>query len=234
MINTDAIQSSHFFARLAGLFYCIFTLCGLIKNFALNTQLTPHHTPFREGVFLNEIQFRLGIGLEALMFVATLIASYAFYQVFSYRYKAAAQIALCFRLCEVILGGMVVILSMAMLRVTVHSSYITAFGDAQIPTIVRILNSVRMPAYEYSWIFMGIAGVITFQLFYRTRYIPRFWGVWGMFTYASLIFYPLVKILIPNTPKQIMWVMYPGALFELGVGIWLLVFGIRMPERLEV
>lgn len=76
---------------------------------------------------------------------------------------------------------------------------------------------------------MGFAGVITFYLFFKTRYIPRVWSVWGIVTYSSLILYPLAKLLIPDLPREVMFVMFPGALFELGVGLWLLTMGVNIP-----
>jgi hypothetical protein len=45
----------------------------------------------------------------------------------------------------------------------------------------------------------------------------------------SLILYPLAKLLIPDLPREAMIVLFPGALFELGVGIWLLTMGINIP-----
>jgi hypothetical protein len=45
----------------------------------------------------------------------------------------------------------------------------------------------------------------------------------------SLILYPLAKLLIADLPREVMFVLFPGALFELGVGIWLLIVGIKIP-----
>ena len=53
--------------------------------------------------------------------------------------------------------------------------------------------------------------------------------MWGIVTYLSLILYPLATLLIPDLPREVMFVMFPGALFELLVGIWLLTMGINIP-----
>ena len=44
-----------------------------------------------------------------------------------------------------------------------------------------------------------------------------------------MIVYPLAKLLIADLPREVMFVMFPGALFELLVGIWLLTIGIKIP-----
>ena len=222
-----------FYARIAGLSYVVFTVSGLIKNFLLNTKLSAVNEIQTNSIFVNEIYFRFGIGAEILIFLATLMASVAFYIVLKPVNKQLALLALCLRLCEIILGGFVVIVSMTMLTVSVKTYYTEIFDLEQLRMIVAVLSGLRMPAYEYSWIFMGFAGVITFYLFLKSRYIPVFWSVWGIFTYSSLVIYPVAKVLIPDLPKEVMFVMYPGALFELGVGIWLLTIGIKLPSNSE-
>lgn len=180
-------------------------------------------------MFENELHFRLGIAAEMVMFLAVVMASVSFYVVLKSVNKQLMQAALCFRLLEIITGGMAVVASMTMLALSNKTYLLEKFDMEQIHNLVVIVSSFITPAYEYSWIPMGFAGVITFYLFFKTRYIPRAWSVWGMITYTSLIVYPLAKLLIADLPREAMFVLFPGALFELGVGLWLLFKGINIP-----
>ena len=225
-MSTKSEQNlQRFYARLAGLSYVVFTLAGLIKNFLLNTKLSNMSSIQAHNIFENEMHFRIGIAAEIIMFLAVVMASVAFYVVLKPVNKQLSQTALCLRLVEIIIGGVAVVISMAMLVLSNKTYLLDMFNSDQIHTIIVVASSFRMPAYEYSWIFMGFAGVITFYLFYKTRFIPRAWSVWGIATYSSLILYPFAKLLIPDLPREVMFVMFPGALFELGVGIWLLTKG---------
>lgn len=229
-MSTDREQNlQYFYARLAGFSYILFTVAGLVKNFLLNTNLSNTSAIEITSVFENEMHFRLGVLAETIMFLGVVMASVSFYVVLKSVSKQLAQTALCLRLIEIIIGGIAVVISMAMLALSNKTYLLEMFDVEQIRTIVTIASSFRTPAYEYSWISMGFAGVITFYLFFKTRYIPRAWSVWGIFTYVSLILYPLAKLLIPDLPHEIMFVLFPGALFELGVGIWLLTVGIKLP-----
>ncbi len=220
-------QQQMFYAKMAGLSYIIFTLAGFINSFYLNSALSSVELVKANGIFANEMHFRWGIIAETVMFLGVVTASVSFYSVLKYVHKPLAQTALCCRLVEIIIGGMAVVFSIAMLALS-NKAFLTELFDAeQIRTLNAVIASLRFPAYEYSWIFMGVAGIITFYMFFTTRLIPRFWCVWGMITYSSLIIYPLAKILIPDLPREAMFVMFPGALFELGVGIWLLTKGIK-------
>ncbi|MEW6999222.1 DUF4386 domain-containing protein [Colwelliaceae bacterium BS250] len=220
----------YLYARIAGLSYIIFTVAGLVKNFLLNTKMSDISAVQVNSIFENEMHFRLGIVAEIIMFLAVIMASVSFYVVLKSVNKQLAQTALCLRLVEVIIGGIAVVISMAMLALSNKAYLLEMFDLQQLRIIVGVASSFIMPAYEYSWISMGFAGVITFYLFFKTRYIPRIWSVWGIITYLSLILYPLAKLLIPDLPREVMFVMFPGALFELGVGIWLLVMGINIPK----
>ena len=222
-------KKQYLYARIAGFSYVLFTVAGLVKNFLLNTRMSDISAVQASGLFENEMHFRLGIAAEIIMFLGVVMASVSFYVVLKPVNKQLAQTALCLRLVEIIIGGIAVVISMFMLALSNQTYLIDKFDLEQLHTIVVIASSLIMPAYEYSWIFMGFAGVITFYLFYKTRYIPRAWSVWGIITYLSLIMYPLAKLLIPDLPREVMFVMFPGALFELGVGIWLLNVGIKIP-----
>jgi len=219
----------YFYAKLAGLSYIIFTVAGLVKNFLLDTRLSNIGATELTTIFENEMHFRLGVLAETIMFLGVVMASVSFYVVLKPVSKQLAQTALCLRLVEIIIGGIAVVISMAMLALSNKTYLVEMFDLQQIRTLVAVASSFRMPAYEYSWISMGFAGGITFYLFFKSRYIPRAWSVWGIITYMSLILYPLAKLLIVDLPPEIMFVLFPGALFELGVGIWLLIVGIKIP-----
>lgn len=217
------------YARLAGLSYVTFVVCGVVRNFFLNTKLHGVEDIQGKGLFVNELQYRLGMGAETLMFAATLLASFALYEVLKTVNGRRSLLALCFRLCEVIVGSMAVVASMFMLSLATKAQQSAAFKTEQLAAFLTHVSSLRVPAFEYSWIFMGIAGVVSFHLFYQARLMPRWLSAWGVFTYAGLIAYPVAKMLVPDLPRQVMWVIYPGALCELMIGLWLMVRGVAVP-----
>ncbi|MFY0590999.1 DUF4386 domain-containing protein [Roseivirga sp.] len=216
------------YSRLAGLSYIIFTLSGLVKNFVLDTRLS-NAGAIKATLFENELHFRLGIVAETIMFLGVILASVSFYVVLKPINRQLSLMALYLRSVEIIIGGMAVVFSMVMLTLSVKSNLLDIYSSEQLYEFVILASNFRQPAYEYSWIFMGFAGVLTFYLFLKSRIIPRFWSVWGILTYSSLILYPILKILVPDLPRETMFVLFPGALFELGVGIWLLSFGVKIP-----
>ena len=136
------------YARLAGLSYVIFTVAGLVKNFLLNTKLSAISAIPANSIFENEMHFRLGIVAETLMFLGVIMASVSFYVVLKSVNKQLAQTALCLRLVEIIVGGIAVVISMAMLALSSKTYLLEMFDLEQLRTIVAVASNFRVPAYE--------------------------------------------------------------------------------------
>lgn len=214
------------YAKLAGLSYVVFTLAGFTKMF-LNPRLSDLNTLELNGLFQNEMHFRLNIALEVVIFLAVVGATVSFYAITKSISKQLSRTAVCLRLVELIVGGMAVVFGMTMLNIASKPYFLDLLDLEQLRTVLLIVANFVMPAYEYSWISMGFAGIITFYLLYKAQNLPKGLAVWGVVTYTSLIVYPLAKILIPDLPREVMYVMFPGALFELTVGIWLMKNGLK-------
>jgi hypothetical protein len=230
MTIENQYSTQYKYAKIAGFSYVVFTLFGAAKNFFLNTNLSELDDIATSGYFVSSLGFRLGIAAEILMFIFTLIASIAFFIVLKPLNKPLAFVTLGFRLAEVILGCVAVIASMAMLALTVKLHLSSAFEHEQLRQMLLAFSSLRMPAYELSFIFMGVAGNLTFYLFYKHMSIPKAWCFWGFVTYSSMMLYTLVKLAIPDLPREVQLIMLPGALFELTVGVWLVTKGITLKK----
>ena len=69
--------------------------------------------------------------------------------------------------------------------------------------------------------------VLFFSLFFRSRFIPRWLSVWGVFTYLVIGSVAATVILYPALEEKIMLFFLPGALFEWVAAFWLLFAGIN-------
>jgi len=76
-------------------------------------------------------------------------------------------------------------------------------------------------------IIMSAGALMYYILFFKSRFIPRWLSVWGIFTYAVVGMGSIAIILFPALTQWIMYIFLPGALFEFVVGFWLLFGGIN-------
>lgn len=220
-----------FYARMAGLSYLVFCLSGFLMNFLFNRKFTKVEATDVDTIFQNEMHFRMASVAETIIFIAVLVAGVYFYRVCRGINSPLAQIALCCRLVEATIGGVAVLVSTVIITLANSKAMLQVMDIEQLRTLVLIVAHANWPAYEYSFIFMGIAGIITFSLLMKAKYLAKFWCIWGMITYASMIAYSIAKVLFPELPKGAMYVMMPGAIFEVCVSIWLMAIGINFVEK---
>jgi hypothetical protein len=85
-------------------------------------------------------------------------------------------------------------------------------------------------AYDVQMVFYCTGGILFYYLFLKSRYVPRGLSLWGIIV-ASLGFIgELFAIFGYDVP---LYVFLPILPFELTIGIWLMVKGIREDSETE-
>jgi len=90
-----------------------------------------------------------------------------------------------------------------------------------------VLSEANLYAYEFAMISLGVAGLILCSAFLRTGLIPRALAVWGLVGYAVILCGSVLQVLgFELYSIQAL----PGGLWEVFVGVWLIVKGFRTPR----
>ena len=111
-----------------------------------------------------------------------------------------------------------------LLQIPLASEYIKAAGSDA--SFLQALSSVFMQgqlyAYNIGMSAVGIASLMLCYTLYRARLVPRLVAVWGLIGYAIILCGSLLEVLGFNllTIHAI-----PGSLWELFIGVWLIVKG---------
>jgi hypothetical protein len=91
---------------------------------------------------------------------------------------------------------------------------------------IQALSAVSVQASQYAYDIamstLGIAGLMLCYAFYRTKLIPRWIAVWGLVGYA-IIFCGMVSEIMGSGLGLVSSI--PGGLWEVFVGVWLIVKG---------
>jgi len=74
-------------------------------------------------------------------------------------------------------------------------------------------------------LFFYLGGILCYYLFDKSKYIPRVLAVWGILA-VSLALIGNMFIIFGLEPSIIMAI--PNELFELTIGIWLMLKGIKL------
>ena len=143
--------------------------------------------------------------------------------------KNLALTAVVFRAGEGLLGAAFVLTGFIVLDLLNNQYNMASTDNAQMSYLIGALLSARANGIYIVLVLIGIGGTLFLYLFYLSAYVPKILSIWGMFTYLSMLVLSLISILFPEHPNIIEIILYgSGALFELTIGLWLLIRGINL------
>ena len=120
-----------------------------------------------------------------------------------------------------------------LLQLPVASEYMKAVAAnaAFLQSLGNVFTQAQLYAYHFGMLTVGCAGLMLNYAFYRARLLPRVLGVWGLVGYAVILCGSVLEIMGFNL--NLLHTL-PGGLWELFVGVWLIVKGFNAwPASLE-
>jgi len=231
MTKLTADKSLQKAARVAGLAYLLIIVTSILAmvfgSFKLIVEGNDAAT--FNNFMANELLFRFTTAYELIMYASVVILSIALYAILKTVNKNLALFALCCRLIEAIMGCLAVLSSLVVLQLLNDGKYSAVFNAEQLQALVGLNLDVQSAARSILIVFIGLGTIVFCYLFFKSKYIPRILAVFGIFSF-SLMLYPLVAILFP-IPVELQIVFHvPGTLFEVIIGLWLLIKGVNVEQ----
>lgn len=101
-----------------------------------------------------------------------------------------------------------------------------ADADADTASVLSALGRVAQEAnhysYEFGMISLGVVALLFCRVLLRARLVPRFMAIWGLVGYAAFLAGAILEVLGYGVGVAL---SAPGGLFEIGLGVLLLVRG---------
>ena len=118
-----------------------------------------------------------------------------------------------------------------LIQIPIGIEYLNAGSSdtSYLQALSAVLTQANLYAYEFAMITVGVAGLILCSMFYRTQLVPRLLAVWGLIGYAILLLGSVLQVLGFNL-NSIQAI--PGGLWELFIGVWLIVKGFSASSQL--
>jgi hypothetical protein len=108
-----------------------------------------------------------------------------------------------------------------------------AFETKQLQALAELFISARHDAGFIGAVFLGLGSTVFAYLWLKSRYIPRGLAAWGIFSSLTLAIGILSLMVFPGLASAVgpaYWA--PIFIFEVILGLWLLVKGIQ-PSMIE-
>jgi hypothetical protein len=236
MTNQTSDSSLNKIARIAGSTFLIVVIGYTLSWTFVYAKLivAGNAAATANNIMANESLFRIGIMSDLMIAISTLILAWALYIMLKPINKNLALLALYLRLVEAILAVITVSFSFITLQILSGEANSTVIKPEQLQFIVGLFLNLHASSSTIPMVFTGTGSIIFFYLLFKSKYVPGILAGFGIFSYLSLLIYILVKILVAQPTSgmsNIELICYlPSVLFELIIGFWLLLKGVKVQQ----
>ncbi|MGB5385966.1 MAG: DUF4386 domain-containing protein [Eudoraea sp.] len=217
--------------KIAG-FMFLFAFIAPTLNWALvlsKLNVSGNALATANNIVVNEFVFRMGITIELFMSVGLIILGMSLYVILKPINKNFAMLALLLKLVEATLMAVTVLLPYIALQVLNENSQTAVFTQEQLLLPIGLIFNSHTAITSVPMVFLGLDMMIFSYLFLKSKYIPRILAGFGILSFALILIQSLMFMLAPEyATKPINQIIFwaPSGLFEIIIGIWLLVKGI--------
>ncbi|MCP4418349.1 MAG: DUF4386 domain-containing protein [Chloroflexi bacterium] len=171
------------------------------------------------------LQVRAGIVVEMITVIALIILSVLLFVILKKQNMKIALVALGLRLTEVALLAVSRIATFTLLRIS--QAFVIEGHPAYLQTLGNLAYESQEFTYSLSMVFFTLGGTLFYYLFFKSEYVPRALAIFGLIAAPLALVGELFGLFGFDVPLV---VFLPNLPFELAIGIWLLVKGIRDTE----
>jgi hypothetical protein len=170
----------------------------------------------------NAMQVRAGIVVEMITVIALVILSVLLFVILKNQGMKIALVALGLRLTEVALLAVSRIATFTLLRISQAS--VIEGHPAFLQTLGNLAYESQEFSYSLSMVFFTLGGTLFYFLLFKSGYVPRALAIFGLIAAPLALVGELFGLIGYDVPLV---VFLPNLPFELAIGVWLLVKGIR-------
>ena len=218
--------------RVAGFWYLLLVVIGPLRLIYIPSKLfVPEDAPATvNSIAAHEWLFRFGMVGDLVGAVVLIFLVLAFYRLFKDVDQYLAVLV-------VILGGVMpalinfvnVVSDAGALMVVRGASFLSVFGKPQRDALVMLLLQLHDHQITAAEILWGVWLLPLAILVYRSRFLPRFLGVWLVINGVAYVILSLTGLLVPQHQDKVFILSQPALLGEIVLMLWLVIKGARPP-----
>jgi len=235
MANAIADMSLRKAALIAGLGYLIVFVIGVPATLWEGLVVQGDVAATASNFIANDLLLRISIVSWLVVLVADVVVAWALYIFLKPVNKSLSLLAAWFRLVFVAIFGVSLLNLFMVLQLSSGSDYLSVFGVGQLQAHMMLFLGAFDYGVEISWVFFGLHIFIIGYLIFKSRYIPRIFGILLIVASIGYQINSFANILLPNvanyeTTLFIVTVAVPAIISELLLTLWLLLRGRKIPE----
>jgi hypothetical protein len=173
---------------------------------------------------------RISILVELVTSIGIVVLAVLLFVVLRKQNKIIALVALGWWLAEAITLAVSKLGAFALIPLSLEYVKAGAPDSSYFQTLGTLFYGVDRWGYDIHMWFFCLGGILWYTLFLKSRYIPRTLSLWGIVAVSLALIGTVMGWL--GMPKPLVLVI-PNGLFELAIGLWLVVKGIKAYEPVD-
>ncbi|HZZ17002.1 MAG TPA: DUF4386 domain-containing protein [Candidatus Sulfotelmatobacter sp.] len=218
-------------AKVVGIAYLLALVPAVFAEFYVRDHLVVFDNAAQTAlnIVAHERLFRLGIASNVTVFAIDVVLITALYVVLNGVNRSVALLALGWGLIETAIFVVVTLTDFDVLRILSGAGYLQAFEADRLQALARLSIGAHHDAYNVGLVFAGLRSTAFCYLWFNSHFIPRALAAWGVFASVLMGGFAFSFIIFPELLKIVPVTIYgaPIFLFELTMGFWLLLKGLR-------
>jgi hypothetical protein len=221
-------------ARVAGAAYLVSTAAVVVAQFRIQAKIivAGDAPQTARNILAHEGWFRLGIGLDLISCLATVVLLAALYVILRPVSRGLALLAAVSRLVYALMWVQITLNQLYALQLLNRPDYMWVFERERVEAWARLYLGAGFEQYYVGLLFTGVASTICGYLWLRSRYIPRALAAFGIVSSAWCAVCTFVFFLYPAFDHMVnlWWFDTPMGIFDIVTSSWLLIRGLRLPR----
>ena len=230
MANATIDQSQRKAAKVAG-FTLIFAIAiVVISNYSVTFRfIVPNAAETARNLIAHETAFRFNIFCNLIYLVTLILMSTSLYVLLKPINKNFALVAAFTRFVYAFIWAIMAINTFYAIRLLGDSTYLSAFTTDQLQTMSKLHLSSSWDAYYVGLPFWGLASTVCSYLLFKSKYIPKTLAAFGIVSSTWCLFCAFTYLIFPEYGNIVHIGLFdvPMTIFELILGFWLLLKGLR-------
>ena len=222
-------------AHIAGVLFLLWILTGLFNLMYLPARIdrTGDAATAAANILANEGWFRAGILIDSLSGVLWMLLVLAFYRLFKPVSERWARLLVAWVVVQLPVVIVTQALSISSLKI-LKGSWLPSFAPGQQQELALLLLKITDQATVALQAYWGLWLLPLAVLVYRSRFLPRWLGIWLAINGAAYIVLCLTAIAAPQHSTTVYTATFPAFFGEMALMFWLLIMGAREDEAAVV
>jgi hypothetical protein len=217
--------------RFAGLLYVLTSIVGFFAMGYVPNKLMVHENAAAtaSNIAASEMLFRLGIAGELIGQAAFIFVALALYDLLKGVSRRHASLMVILIVVSIPIALVNELNSIAALVLVRGAEFLSVFEKPQRDALAMLFLNLHHQGFVVAEIFWGLWLFPLGLLVYRSRFLPRFLGVWLAFAGIAWVLLSLTGILLPQYQNKVDTYSQPAFIGEIVFMLWLAIKGAQPP-----